>query len=123
MKHARQDPFVEHVLDLLAPLGEIRARRMFGGWGIYANDIFMAIVAYDALWFKVDTINRPRFEAAGSRPFQPYEGRETVMSYWEVPGDVIDDREAMVEWAREALGAARRAAAMKSPASRAGNRR
>lgn len=123
MKGAARDAFVEHVLDLLGALGPMRARKMFGGWGIYANEVFMAIVAYDTLWFKVDASSRPRYEAAGSRPFQPYEGRETVMSYWEVPGDVIDDREAMVEWAREAVGAALRAAATKSSARRAGKRR
>mgnify|MGYP000287609516 CR=1 FL=1 len=31
-------------LELLAPLGRARARRMFGGHGLYVDDLFVAIV-------------------------------------------------------------------------------
>lgn len=113
MKVQRHDDFVLHVCELLAPLGEVRPKRMFGGWGFYVDEVFMAIVAYDALWFKVDDGNRGQYEAAASQPFRPYADRDTTMSYWQVPGDVLNDRRAIVEWGRAAIAAAERARAKK----------
>lgn len=109
MKIQRHDDFVLHVCELLAPLGEVRPKRMFGGWGVYVDDVFMAIIADDTLWFKVDDANRPAYETAGSQAFRPFQDRDTVMSYWLVPVDVMDDRRAIVEWGREAIAAGERA--------------
>lgn len=108
---ARQpDPFVAFVLDQLAPLGLVRARAMFGGWGLYCGDRMFGLIAFDRLWLKVDTASRERFAAAGSEPFV-YEGkgRPVTMSYWELPAEAIDEPEAMLAWARLGLDAALRA--------------
>ncbi|MBI1397194.1 MAG: competence protein TfoX [Betaproteobacteria bacterium] len=102
---------MEHVRDLLAPLGHVRSKPMFGGYGLYVNDVFVAIVAVVTLWFRVDDGNRPDYERAGSRPFRPWADRDTEMPYREVPGEVFDDREAMVAWGGKALAAAERSAA------------
>jgi DNA transformation protein len=108
MRGTRRDDFVEHVCELLAPLGEVRPRAMFGGYGIYVDELFCAIVMSDTLYFKVDDGNRADYEAAGAAPFKPFAGRKMVMSYYEVPARVMDDRRAIVEWGRKAMEAARR---------------
>jgi DNA transformation protein len=108
VKGIRHDDFVEHVCDLLAPLGAVRARAMFGGYGIYVDDVFCAIVAYDTLYLKVDDGNRADYEALGARPFKPFDDKPMVMSYYEVPAEVMDDRRALVEWGRKACQAAQR---------------
>jgi DNA transformation protein len=108
VKGTRRDDFVEHVCDLLAPLGTVRPKSMFGGYGIYVDEAFCAIVADDTLYFKVDDGNRPDYEALGAGPFKPFEGKQMVMSYHEVPAQVMDDRRAMVEWGRRAIEAAQR---------------
>jgi DNA transformation protein len=110
MKVTRVDDFVEHVCELLAPLGAIRSKRMFGGWCIYVDEVPTGLVAYDTLWFKVDDGNRADYEAAGVGPFKPFPDRETVMSYWQVPAAVMDDRRSLLEWARRAFDAAMRSA-------------
>ncbi|MBT3193612.1 MAG: hypothetical protein HN341_13770 [Verrucomicrobia bacterium] len=51
----------------------------------------------------VDDVNRSAFEAAGSGPFKPYADRDTVMSYYEVPPDVLEAPEALIEWAKCSL--------------------
>ena len=43
---------VELSLELLASLGAVRARRMFGGWGLYAGDAFVALIADDQLYLR-----------------------------------------------------------------------
>lgn len=50
MSHA----LVDHCLELLAPLGAVRARRMFGGYGLYVDDLFVALIAVDRLYLKAD---------------------------------------------------------------------
>ena len=59
------NPLVEHCTELLSPLGAVRSRRMFGGFGIYVDELFIAIIAFDRLFLKVNDETRPRFEAAG----------------------------------------------------------
>lgn len=107
---------VEHCLELLAPLGAVRARRMFGGHGLYCDELFFALIADDKLYLKVDDDARPAFLAAGCEPFV-YEakGKPMTMSYWTVPADAMESPALMRPWARHALAAALRARAAKPP--------
>lgn len=112
---------VDHLLELLAPLGATNARRMFGGWGLYVDGLIVAIVIDGELLLKVDEASRDAFEAAGCRPFlYRAKGREVPMSYWSVPESALDSPEAMRPWARKALDAALRKPAAKP--KRAGKR-
>ena len=47
-----------YVIDQLAGLAQVRSRRMFGGVGLYANDVFFGLIDDDTLYFKVDDIDR-----------------------------------------------------------------
>jgi len=112
---AKRDPFVDHVLELLEPLGTMRARSMFGGFGIFHVDRMIALVADDRLYLKTDSISRPTFEAAGAEPFvyTGKRGKPAIMSYHEAPSACLDDAETMLQWARLAVEAAQRAPAAK----------
>lgn len=87
----------------------IRGRSMFGGVGIYAGGFFFALIADDTLYFKVDESNRSEFEARGMGPFRPYGEDGEVMQYYRVPDDLLDDPEALGQWAEKAIIVARRA--------------
>jgi DNA transformation protein len=103
---------LQHCLELLAPLGSLRSRRMFGGWGIYADDIFIAIIAFDQLYLKADDQTQSRFEAAGCPPFRYERQRQvTVMSYYRAPEEAMESPALMQPWAQLALAAALRARA------------
>lgn len=106
--------FLAYVLDQLAGTGTLSARRMFGGAGIYIDGFFCALIADDTLYLKVDDANRPDFEAAGMGPFQPFADRPEIMQYYEVPIDILEDREDLALWAKKALAVAQRAAAKKT---------
>jgi DNA transformation protein len=106
-------PFVAHCLELLAPLGAIRARRMFGGYGLYVDKLFVALIAGECLYLRADPVARPTFERAGGRPFA-YSARDrkaVTMGYWSVPDAAMDSAPAMLPWARLALASALRARA------------
>lgn len=112
------DPDVEHLLELLAPLGAASARRMFGGWGAYVDGAIVGLVTGGTVYLKTDAQTRAGFEAAGSVPFAFKRGkREVETSYWSAPEAAMDSPAAMRPWARLALEAARRKAAAK-PARR-----
>jgi DNA transformation protein len=102
------EDFVAFVLDELAEMGEVTARAMFGGHGLYCGDVFFAIVSRARLYLKVDDESRADYEAEGMGPFRASE-RQTIRTYYEVPADVIESRQALVEWARRAVQAARAA--------------
>ena len=41
-------------------------------------------------------------------PFRPFARRASTLSYYEVPVEVLEDREAVLQWAGKALEAAQR---------------
>lgn len=106
----KREGFVGYVVEALGALGPVRARRMFGGHGIYLGDLMFALIADDTLYFKVDDQNRAPYEAAGLAPFTyTNKGRTIRMSYHEAPSEALDDPEVLCGWAREAIAAAGRA--------------
>ena len=114
------DSYVEYTLELLEPLGPVRARAMFGGWGLYLGGRMFGLIIEDRLYLKTDDTTRAAFESAGGEPFvyDPGTGRKPVtMSYWTPPPDASDDAHALLPWARRAVDAALRAA-QKKPAAR-----
>jgi DNA transformation protein len=114
------EELARHSLELLQPLGRVRSRRMFGGHGLYVDDLFVALIAYDTLFLKTDVHTRPAFEAAGCEPFvyEAADRRQVSVSYFTVPPDAMESPALMQPWARMALEAALRARAAKRPAAR-----
>jgi DNA transformation protein len=107
--------FVAHALDLLALVGPVQARRMFGGYGLYAGGGMFGLLDDDELFLKVDDLVRADFVAAGCRQWV-YPGPRGPMpgNYYRPPDDAHEDPEAMLTWARLALGAAERKAHAKA---------
>lgn len=101
----RTNAFCDHVVDLLSPLGQASYKFMFGGYGVYVDELMIAIVADDRLRLRADEENRPDYEALGIGPFQPYEGKSHSMPFYAVPDEVLDDSDELVRWARKALAA------------------
>lgn len=87
-------------------LPRVLARSMFGGVGIYAGNVFFALIADDTLYFKVDDSNRADFVSRGMGPFRPYGEERETMQYYAVPPELLEDAEALREWAERARAVA-----------------
>lgn len=112
-----RDEFADHVLELLAVLGRISARRMFGGHGIYCDGLFIAIVLDDVLYLKADDQSRADFERAGCEIFSySRQGRTAQLNFYRAPEDAMEAPHLILPWGRKALAAALRARATKSAA-------
>ncbi len=109
----QRSEFVDTLLEKLAKFGEPSARFMFGGWGLYLDGVVMAIVADEVLYLKVDEATRATFEEVGSAPFKPYPDKESTMSYYDAPPDMLDDEDQFEAWIRLAIEAGLRGARKK----------
>ena len=100
----------EQLHELFAPIGPIRIRRLFGGQGIYADGLIVAIVVGGELMLKVDSTTADEFAEAGSRRWQyARSGRTPVdMPYFTLPEDAFEDSDSAAHWLGLALGAAHR---------------
>jgi DNA transformation protein and related proteins len=97
--------FATFILDQLDELN-VTARKMFGGYGVYQGGICFALIAGgETLFFKIDDESRAAYIERGMKPFSPNQ-KQTLVSYYEVPLDVIEDSEMLIEWARRAIKAA-----------------
>jgi DNA transformation protein len=112
---AVSEEYLDYVIEQLGDVGPVRARRMFGGAGVYGGDVMFAIVADDVLYLKVDESNRGEYEEAGMGPFVPFpeKANPMTMSYYEVPASVLESRKELGEWAAKALRVAQRQNAKK----------
>ena len=101
--------FVERALARLLPMGPVRARNMFGGWGLFLDDVMFALIADERLYFKVDAETEARFAAAGAQAFTyARRGARVAMSYREAPAGTLEAADALLPWAELGLNAARR---------------
>jgi DNA transformation protein len=99
--------FSTFLLDTLGAVLPVTARRMFGGVGYYAEDLFFAIADDDVLYLRVDEASRGYFEREGLQAFCPMGPGTKSMSYYAVPARLYDDPEELAVWMRRALDAAR----------------
>jgi DNA transformation protein len=100
--------------DLFAPLGRFRFRRMFGGRGIYADGLMVALEIGGVVYLKTSEANRAAFIDAGSEPFRYVSrGAERETSYWRLPEEASDDPDSLARWVGQARQAAATAATVR----------
>jgi DNA transformation protein len=110
-KRPEPNPFVAKVLGLLTHFGDVRARAMFGGHGIYLDGVMFGLIAKDRLYFKTDAETRPHFDNVGSKPFTFRNSRGTVStSYYEPPKRAVMTMRSLMPWAELGIIAARNSA-------------
>jgi DNA transformation protein and related proteins len=74
--------FVEHLNEVFHLFGPIHSKRMFGGYGIYHQELMIGLVADDTLYLKIDAVSEPLFSKAGCLPFEYTKNGVTMkMSY------------------------------------------
>jgi DNA transformation protein len=108
---AVSESLVALLREQLEPLGRITFRRMFSGAGVSCDGVIFALILRGTLHFKVDDRNRAAYEAEGMAPFS-YEAMgktRQIGAYWRVPERLFDEPDEMLDWARAALAAGRRA--------------
>ncbi len=99
----KRPKFIDFVTqDLLPEMGGLSVRAMFGAFGLYKDGMIFGLIDEDQLYFKVDRTNQKEYEERGSRPltYRSSRGKLVKLPYWEVPAEIMDDREEILRWAR-----------------------
>lgn len=101
------DPgFAEYVAEQLGRVApEVASRAMFGGMSFRTVEGTFALLDDGVVYLKGDKVNRERYIAAGWPAFHPFGEEGSSMNYFAVPGEMLEDIEALRPWvdlAREA---------------------
>lgn len=112
---------VERARELFAFVPDLTVRKMFGGLGLSSAGRMFAIGDGEAVYLKIDDATEAAFEAVGSALFvydTAADGTPMTMRYRRLPGEALDDEEALRRWTALALDAAGRAATKAKPRKR-----
>ena len=93
----KHDGFKDFVLDQLSDLQVLTCRAMFGGYGLYCGRVFFGIVQKGRLYFKTNATTATRYRERKMKPFRP-NAKQTLKNYYEVPADILEDRELLAQW-------------------------
>ena len=85
--------FVDYVAEQLREAGVIRAKRMFGEYGLYCDGIFFAVICNDQLFVKRTPQGEEAFPNLPKAP--PYAGAKDYILV-----EDVDDRETMAALVR-----------------------
>lgn len=96
--------FIEDQLSLFSGF---TSKNMFGGVGYFKDELMFGAIMDNVFRLKADAENVGDYEERGMGP-HAVKGRKMSMPYYQVPEDVIDNREELASWANKALEAARR---------------
>jgi len=110
------DETTQFILDQIAPLGRFAVRRMFGCTALFYDGLMVLLIdPAGVVFLKTDAHNRSRFIAAGCEPFtyarRGADGavKSVELSFYTLPDALLEDQEALAEWIRSAIDAAKRA--------------
>ncbi|HWL06000.1 MAG TPA: TfoX/Sxy family protein [Xanthobacteraceae bacterium] len=100
--------------EMFSAFGPVDVRRMFGGAGIFADGMMIALASREIVYLKSDADTAPAFDREGMEPFSYATrggGLRVMTQYRRMPDRLYDDPDELAQWARAALGVAARAAA------------
>ena len=116
---AVRDSYRDWLLEQLGRVRPVRAKRMFGGLGLYSEDVFFGVVDNDTTFFRSGDSNRKDYESRGMKPFQPMGPGTKPMAYHEVPADVLESEALLRRWLDLAVAEAASARSRPRPRPRA----
>ena len=85
----------------LSAIEGITMKKMFGGHGVFHDDKMFGMVDSKGNYLlKVDETNKADFELKGSV-------KHSRMPYYEIPTEIFDNQDDLVNWARKAINASK----------------
>ncbi|MBS3903544.1 MAG: TfoX/Sxy family protein [Anaplasmataceae bacterium] len=89
-------------MDQLEGLSDIKAKAMFGGYGLYQGENFFGIIDGEKLYFKINETNRFEYGERDMAPFTTSDGK-ILKNYYQVPEEVVENKDELKIWAWKSL--------------------
>lgn len=105
---AVNEDLANYIKDQLSTFGNFESKKMFGGVGFFKEGLMFGLLGKNVFHLKVDDYNRAEYEAAGMKAFMST-AKKKGMPYWEVPANVLEDKNELSAWATKSFEAALRA--------------
>ncbi|CAN1562132.1 TfoX Regulator of competence-specific genes [Fimbriimonadaceae bacterium] len=91
---------------------DVRARRMFGGMGVYTGEKMFAFLIGEDIGFKLSPDDiQEALKLPGSGPMKPDADMEPMREYVKMPRDVLDNMDVFMFWLDKSANYARQKAA------------
>jgi DNA transformation protein len=88
---------------------DVRARRMFGGMGVYTGEKMFAFLIGDEIGLKLSPDDfSTAMELPGAGPLQPDPESEPMREYVKMPREVLDNYDSFVFWVEKSADYARK---------------
>lgn len=98
--------FNEFAIELFEGMGAVRVRKMFGGAGLYLNDVMFALIDEETIYLKTDEALAAALIAEGSAPWIYAKNPSATHTYYRLPLDALDNAEEAARWGSRAYAVA-----------------
>lgn len=80
----------------------VSMRSMFGGYGVYCEGHFIALIWQDSMFMFTDAETRKKYKRAGMPSFE-FKANQPESNYFMVPDMVLSDKRKLAKYTQEAL--------------------
>ena len=101
--------YLNFINDQLSMLSDYETKNMFGGVGFFMDGLMFAMIGKGKFMLKVDDSNRSDYESKGMKAFMS-SAKKKGMPYYEVPLEILEDKDELTIWATKSIAVAREAA-------------
>ncbi len=106
---ASNEDYLNFLKDQLASVGDFEVKKMFGGHGFFKDGLMFGMLGSGTFRLKVDESNEQDYIDKGMKPYYS-DKKKKGMPYWEVPADILEDRDELGKWSAKSVEIARKAA-------------
>ena len=109
--------FASYIEELIAGVGPVQIRKMFGGAALYRDGVGFGILDDDTFFIKADKAFGAELKGRGSRPWVysiAKDGSVRDIAYWSLPETAADDSDEASSLARRSYQIALKAAKAKT---------
>lgn len=99
---AVNEDYLLYVQEQMASIDPFETKKMFGGIGFFKDGIMFGMIGGGVLRLRVDEENKLDYEERGMQAFHPKPNTKGL-PYWEVPVEVLENRDELKVWAEKAI--------------------
>lgn len=96
-----------YIEEMLEPVGGLEFKPFFGGKSLRCRDVQIGMLMGDVFYLSVEGDLREALKARGGQPFRymTKHGERVIEKYCELPADILDDHEELIDWVRKTIAA------------------
>ena len=95
--------YLDFIFGQMSEFGGYETKRMFGGTNLFRDNLMFAKIKDDSLWLKVDDSNLNDFTDEGMPQYSYGKDNSKKLNFYEVPLEIIEDKNQLANWSKKAF--------------------